>query len=116
MRSANPGSQARAVNARLHDLAGLLTSLIFVVPIAFVFLWMVSMSFKTQVEISSATPALLPAQPTTAWYSDLLGRMPFAQYLFNSLIVGAGATGLGLLFGLPAAYAIARWKLTSTLR
>ncbi len=96
---------------RLQRLAGLAISLIFTIPIVFVFFWMISMSFKTQVEISSPTPSLIPLQPTTAWYGDLLARTPFARYFLNSLIVGVASTGLGLLIGLPAAYAIARWKL-----
>jgi len=89
----------------------LLIALVFVVPVLFVFFWMLSMSFKTQVEITSPTPSLWPAAPTTQWYADLLLRMPFARYFLNSLLVALVSTGAGLLFGLPAAYAIARWQL-----
>ncbi len=107
--SRHPVPRAERVSSRI----ALLTSLLFVLPIVFVFFWMISMSFKTQVDISSATPSLIPSHPTTQWYGDLLGRMPFGHYFLNSLIVGVASTGLGLLLGLPAAYAIARWKLTS---
>lgn len=99
-------------NEKLSRALALGISLLFVLPILFVFFWMVSMSFKTQVEISSASPTLFPLAPTLTWYQDLLTRMPFGGYFLNSLIVGVGSTGLGLAFGLPAAYAIARWKLT----
>ena len=109
---APPRTGRRWKREQLDNAVGLLISLVFVIPIVFVFFWMVSMSFKTQVEISSAAPSLLPLQPTTQWYGDLLNRMPFAQYFFNSLVVGISATVIGLTLGLPAAYAIARWKLT----
>lgn len=93
-------------------LLPLLISAFFIIPIVFVFYWMVSMSFQTQVEISSRTPTFWSALPTTEWYSQLLRRVPFVRYTLNSLIVGGGATGIGLAIGLPAAYAIARWRLS----
>lgn len=96
---------------RLEMVWPVLISLVFLVPVLFVFFWMISMSFKNQVEISAAAPTLLPANPTLEWYRDLLERTPFLKYTLNSLIVGVTATGLGLAFGLPAAYAINRWRL-----
>lgn len=103
-----------SVNRRLRaQAAPLLISLLFVLPIVFVFFWMLSMSFKTQVEITSPGLSLLPAQPTTQWYTDLLTRMPFGRYFLNSALVALISTLAGLVFGLPAAYAIARWNLTN---
>lgn len=106
-------ARTRRRHTLLHDqLLPLLISAVFIVPVVFVFYWMVSMSFQTQVEISSRTPTFWPTLPTTEWYSQLLRRVPFVKYTMNSLIVGGGATGIGLVIGLPAAYAIARWKLS----
>jgi multiple sugar transport system permease protein len=34
----------------------------------------------------------------------------FASYVLNSLVVAAGAMFFGLLLGIPAAYALARWR------
>jgi multiple sugar transport system permease protein len=98
---------------RLGDALPYVISVVFLVPVLFVFFWMVSMSFKTQVEISSAVPGLLPQSPTTVWYDQVLGRMPFLRYTLNSLVVGLASTGLGLVFGLPAAFVVARRKLTA---
>ena len=109
--AAAPRRKTRAQPFLAH-LLPLLVSAFFIVPIVFVFYWMVSMSFQTQVEISASPPTFWSAQPTTEWYSQLMRRMPFLQYTWNSLVVGVCATTIGLAIGLPAAYAIARWRLT----
>jgi len=105
-----PGAHKRNHLLREH-LLPLLVSSFFIIPIVFVFYWMISMSFQTQVEISANPPTFWSAHPTTEWYSQLMRRMPFLHYAWNSLVVGVSATGIGLAIGLPAAYAIARWRL-----
>ena len=107
-----PAPDARTRNHLLREhLLPLLISSFFIIPIVFVFYWMISMSFQTQVEISANPPTFWSAHPTTEWYSQLMRRMPFLHYAWNSLVVGVSATGIGLAIGLPAAYAIARWRL-----
>jgi multiple sugar transport system permease protein len=43
-------------------------------------------------------------------YDTILFKSNFAFHFVNSLIIGIGAAGLGLLFGVPAAYSIARYR------
>ena len=70
--------------------------------------WMLLNSFKTPIEVITLPPKLV-FEPTTANYENVFGSQNFGRYLLNSIIVGAGSVGIGLLIGLPAAYSIAKW-------
>lgn len=76
--------------------------------VLFPFLWMLSSSFKTQVDIISWPPKFL-FTPTLMNYQKVFGEQDFLKYFLNSTIVGAAAVGLSLVLGLPAAYSIARF-------
>ena len=76
--------------------------------VLFPFLWMLSSSFKTQVDIISWPPKLL-FSPTLQNYQKVFGEQDFLKYFLNSTIVGVLAVGLSLLLGLPAAYSISRY-------
>ena len=76
------------------------------------FLWMVLGSFKTTVDFLSYPPTFLFA-PTADNYREVFADNAFLRYVINSLIVAAGATGVGLVLGIPAAYALARWRRTA---
>src|SRR5258708_2606808 len=57
-----------------------------------------------------ATPPLFLWRPTVANYVDVLGAADFARAFANSLLISAGAVLLSLVIGVPAAYAIARFR------
>jgi multiple sugar transport system permease protein len=76
--------------------------------VLFPFLWMLSSSFKTQVDIIAWPPKIL-FSPTLRNYEKVFGEQDFLKYFVNSTIVGGTAVGLSLLLGLPAAYSIARF-------
>jgi multiple sugar transport system permease protein len=76
--------------------------------VLFPFLWMLSSSFKTQVDIISWPPKLFFA-PTLQNYQKVFEEQDFLKYFFNSTIVGVVSVGLSLVLGLPAAYSIARY-------
>lgn len=76
--------------------------------VLFPFLWMLSSSFKTQVDIISWPPKLFFA-PTLQNYQKVFEEQDFLKYFFNSTIVGIVSVGLSLVLGLPAAYSIARY-------
>lgn len=85
---------------------GAVTTLALIV--LFPFLWMVSSSFKTQIDIIAWPPKIL-FTPTLGNYEKVFGEQDFLKYFMNSAIVGISAVGLSLLLGLPAAYSIARF-------
>lgn len=83
----------------------LVTCVLFTIPL----LWILSTSFKTPGEIFTTPTTFLPQLPTTENYRTIaVGSFP--RYLANSLIAATGATALGLLFCVPAAYGFAKFR------
>lgn len=75
----------------------------------FPFYWMVLSSLKTQIQ-NTTFPPLFWFTPTLENYRAVFLQNPFGLFLWNSLVVGIGSAGIGLALGLPAAYAIARFR------
>ena len=82
----------------------ILTAALFVT--AFPFLWLVQMSFKTELDALAFPPKLL-FMPTLQNYIDLLASR-FANSFMDSLTVAGGTTILALVLGAPAGYALSR--------
>jgi multiple sugar transport system permease protein len=76
--------------------------------VLFPFLWMLSSSFKTQVDIIAWPPKIF-FTPTLQNYEKVFGEQDFLKYFVNSTIIGTSAVALSLVLGLPAAYSIARF-------
>ncbi|QPZ38295.1 carbohydrate ABC transporter permease [Paramicrobacterium chengjingii] len=87
----------------LTYVAYIVAALIFFVPVLFM-LWS---AFRSNVDITGSifnigTPLTLDN------FTNLFERFDFIYYIRNSFIIAGGSTILGLLFGIPAAYVIAR--------
>lgn len=82
--------------------------LVMALVVLFPFLWMLSSSFKTQVDIISWPPKFL-FEPTLQNYARVFKEQDFLKYFINSTIVGGLAVAFSLLLGLPAAYTISRY-------
>ncbi|MEW5961750.1 MAG: carbohydrate ABC transporter permease, partial [Chloroflexota bacterium] len=78
-------------------------------PFFFVFAWMIAGAFKTQVQ-NTAIPPLFFFEPTFQNFETVFAKNPMWDFLRNSTYVGVGSTVLALIFGLPAAYTIARYR------
>ncbi len=89
---------------RYAAIAGVL--FIFLAP----FLWMLLSSFKTQVDITNAQN-IFNFTPTLENYQNVFQQYDFLRYLLNSFAVAALSTLFSLILGLPAAYAIARYRM-----
>ena len=72
--------------------------------------WMVSVSLMAPGEAAQFPPPLVPAAPTLANYRALFDSYGVGRYLANSAFVSATATGLALLFVVPAGYAFAKLR------
>ncbi|ATG50140.1 sugar ABC transporter permease [Brachybacterium vulturis] len=83
-----------------------LVILIFVLPLA----WMVMASFKTNVDINDTSKTFL-FEPVLSNYANVFGNANYGQFVFNSFWVAAWATGLSLLLGVPAAFAMSRFSM-----
>ena len=86
---------------RLNTLQLVLAGVLIMAPVV----WMVLSSFKPSFEVTAYPPTLL-FSPTAENYSQLIKTTPFFSYAVNSLIVTIGSAGLGLIFGIPAAFAV----------
>jgi multiple sugar transport system permease protein len=94
--------------ARTAGFYGLV--ILVMLPTAFVFYWMITLSLKPQVEAAGYPPSFFRFTVTFKGYIEVFAKHPFLLYIWNSLVVAAGTTLLGLIVGLPAAYSIAQWR------
>ncbi|HET9301424.1 MAG TPA: carbohydrate ABC transporter permease [Propionibacteriaceae bacterium] len=72
--------------------------------------WMVLASLKTNVDIYDASKAVV-FSPTWENYDNVLGRNNYFIFISNSFWVAFASTGLSLILGVPAAYAMSRFTM-----
>lgn len=84
-----------------------------VVVLAFPVLWMVLASFKNISAIADPRQTF-SFVPIVDNYVKLVQRHDFTTYIVNSALVGVISTGIALVVGIPAAYAIARYSMGKT--
>ncbi len=72
-------------------------------------LWMLLNALKTPLQIVQLPPKLI-FEPTLDNFRNVFNQQNFLRYIWNSLVIAAGSTVLGLVLGLPAAFSIARYK------
>lgn len=86
--------------------------LMLVSPAVLVFLWMISLSLKNEVDNMAFPPVFIPSPPTLDNFIAVFERNDFLNYTLNSIITSFGATGLALAVGVPAGYGIAKMRAT----
>lgn len=84
--------------------------LVFMVFLAFPLLFLFTTAFKTQQELQSPDPQLLPAQWNLDNFAGAIERANLVQAAGNSLIVALVTTIIVTAISLPAAYALARFR------
>ena len=77
--------------------------------------WLITISFKREVDQFAVPPKWISFSPTFEHYADAFLARSFGQYLLNSLIVAVVSTVCALLIGTLAAYALARFRLPTNL-
>ena len=99
---------------RLNLLQICIVALIILAPIA----WMVLSSFKPSSEVTAYPPTVWFA-PTLDNYRHLVSSTPFGHYTWNSAVITAGSTLIGIVLGVPASFAVSwtriTWPATVTL-
>jgi len=83
---------------------------VIVSPALFVFLWMLSLSLKNEVDNVAYPPVFIPNPPTLDNYLKIFRESNYVLYAYNSVIVSGSATLIALLVGVPAGYGIAKGK------
>ena len=101
---------ARARRGRMLKNLGIFALIVVVLAIMlFPFYWMVLTSLRSQVDNVSRIPVWW-FTPTLENYQNVISRNNFLDFTWNSFVIAALSTGIGLVLGLPAAYSIARFK------
>jgi multiple sugar transport system permease protein len=93
-------------SARARAVAIAVVALVTLFP----YIWMVLAAFKTNVQISDSSQALV-FTPTMDNFRNVLETNNFVPYILNSIYIAVGSTLVSLLLGVPAAWAIARFRL-----
>ena len=78
------------------------------IAMIFPFIWMILGSFKTTAEIRSNPLGFLPEAPTLENYTQLFGRLDFATYFTNSVVVAVFVTLGNIAFSSMVGYALAK--------
>ena len=93
------------VGQRSLDALTYLVIFLFLAPI----LWLVSTAFKTRTD-AFAIPPIWFFRPTLANFEEVIRRTDFLNQYRNSIVVAAATTVVTLLLGVPAAYALSRFR------
>jgi multiple sugar transport system permease protein len=107
--------QGARVASGARFAVGALVTGIYLLPL----LWMVSTSFKPPAELIQSPPVLVTSAPQIESYKSVLGLpndrpelyLSTLTYLKNSIVIGTSTMALTLLLAVPAAYALARFRL-----
>ncbi|MDU0338703.1 carbohydrate ABC transporter permease [Bosea rubneri] len=73
------------------------------------FFWMITTSLKTDMEVTSFPPTLLPAELTTGAYARIWSQEGFPLYFLNSIKVSGATALLSGAIGILAAYGFSRF-------
>jgi multiple sugar transport system permease protein len=107
MRSRGRAGRAGMAWTALRRLGILLGLAAVLVP----FYWLVTTSFKRQVDYLAYPPKLFPKAWTVEGYRVLFQENQIGHYFANTVIVSLSSTALAVFFGALAAYSLARAKL-----
>jgi multiple sugar transport system permease protein len=102
----------RPIRRALENIGFALAVLALVSPAALVFLWMLSLSLKTEIDNIAFPPVFIPNPPTLANFVAVFERNDFLNQAWNSVVVSVTATAIALLVGVPAGYGIAKMRAT----
>ena len=109
---AAPGAPRRNSRFRprrwLRKTAFAFSVAVIVSPAILVFLWMLSLSLKNEIDNIAYPPVFIPNPPTFANFVAVFEQNSMFKYFWNSVVVSGGATLIALLIGIPAGYGIAR--------
>jgi multiple sugar transport system permease protein len=99
----------RTTRAAVAFYVGLL---LFVILTLFPIYWVFKMSIVTETEMFAVPPHWFPQDITWDSYTRIFNNPLFRKGVVNSIIIAGFTTGISLVFGSMAAYALARIKFT----
>ena len=84
-------------------------------PAILVFLWMLSLSLKTEIDNITYPPIFIPNPPTLANFLQVFEQNAIGRYLWNSIVVSVGDCGTlmtGALFMQAGALVIRKPRIS----
>ncbi|NUS30011.1 MAG: carbohydrate ABC transporter permease [Streptomyces sp.] len=94
-----------SITGRVGQYVALLAYLVF---LAFPFLWLISIAFKSPRELGSLHPTWIPRDPTLDNFRQAFDEQPLLRAAGNSLLAALGAALIAVLIATPLAYVMAR--------
>jgi ABC-type glycerol-3-phosphate transport system permease component len=71
--------------------------------------WMLSTSFKTELEATRLDPTIWPHEPTVENYAKLVSEtLPFVSFFLNTALSCLATAAIAVVIATPAAYALSR--------
>ena len=79
-----------------------LSVIVIVSPAILVFLWMLSLSLKNEIDNLAYPPVFMPYPPTLRNFVQVFAENSMGLYFWNSIVVSGLATLVALAVGVPA--------------
>lgn len=98
--------QKIALSSLIKHLALLAGAFFMVIP----FIWMLSTSFKPEVEVLVWPPKLLPENPTVLNFIGLFKESPFLRFFMNSLFISTISTAVILITSIVGGFIFGKYK------
>ncbi len=95
---------------RLTDCAIYLAYAVIIIFFLFPVFWVFSLSLRTVPELYASPPIWFPLHPQFQNYTFVLHQTPIGGYLIHSLIIVTATIAVVLGIGIPAAYALSRFR------
>src|SRR2546427_12727313 len=95
---------------RIGAIAKHIVLIVVAVIVAYPFYFMLTSSFKDQLEAIQTPPTIFPNELHPENYTDAWSRAPWGRYFVNTIFVSVSVTILELITACLAAYAFARMK------
>ena len=107
-------SQSARRRKRVYVTLRVIALGLFVVFFVGPILWMILTSFKETADVVDPSKIFV-FSPTLDNFAKAISQQNFGLFAWNSLFVASAATGMSLVIGLPAAYAIARFRMMKSV-
>jgi len=98
--------QKIALSSLIIHIALLAGAFFMVIP----FIWMLSTSFKPEVEVLVWPPKLLPENPTVLNFIGLFKESPFLRFFMNSLFISTISTAVILITSIVGGFIFGKYK------
>ncbi len=99
--------KAKKLLGKIAFTAAIILVLLFVLG---PYMWMVSSSFKSTLEIQGMEPSWIPKTFTLDNYKTMNDIVPVFDYFKNSLIISGGTMFLSIILSTLAAYSLSRFR------